>query len=744
MAELYYNQEQFNFGKLGPLLRSRRDANFYRAGCKTLSNFRPSIQGPIIKRKGTRFVAEVKDSSDQVRLIPFSFSETTGLVLEFGDQYIRFFKDGDSIFNTAQNITDATQANPVVITYSGADTYANGDEVEINGVVGMTELNGLRFTVANVNAGANTFELSGVDGTGYGAYVSGGTVEEVYEIASPYTASDLANIKYAQIGDIMYLTVGGSSIRPQKLTRIADNNWTIANLDNQLGPVLDLNESTTTMTLSGTLTKGGTSTWTASSATFNSSHVGSVWRIAKSNDNGIDGYARMSAFTSATQANFVNQEDLTPVTTTATTNWNEAAWSDVKGYPAAVALHEERLFWAGTPTAPLEIYGSVSGASYENYDVDDASADDGLRFELAGQINQINWLISDGQFLVGGTLGGLAFVAFDITDTTITPRARTGSSFGSAAIQAVKLNDKVTYIHSNTKTLYETDYDDISLKYRSIDLNDLNSTILSAGVTELQAVEQPDVAGICVSDGDLKIISRDYRQELLGWYEYQLDGDIESVAVVPSTDEDTIWVSVKRTVNGATKRYVEYIDNTTEKTFSDSAVIIEGTATRTFNKLDHLEGKTVTVLGDDAFAGTYTVSDGSITIPDSKTAIEKAIIGLSYNADAEIMPIDVPIPNFGGTTQCLPTRINDVSVVLYNTIGLKVGPSFDALDEVYFKTSTSLMTSPPEVFASSYPEQKDVEFDGDWVTDATICMRNDLPFSATICSLMAKLEVTGK
>lgn len=77
-----------------------------------------------------------------------------------------------------RDITAATQANPCVVTAAGHD-YDNGDTVRITGVAGMTELNGNDYTVANVTT--DTFELSGTNSTGYGAYTSGGyaLVDEV-------------------------------------------------------------------------------------------------------------------------------------------------------------------------------------------------------------------------------------------------------------------------------------------------------------------------------------------------------------------------------------------------------------------------------------------------------------------------------------------------------------------------------------------------------------------------------------
>lgn len=71
-------------------------------------------------------------------------------------------------------VTGATSANPVVIT-SASHGISNGTSVLLYGFVGgMTELNGNTYTVAN--AATNTFELSGVDGSGYSAYSSGGKI----------------------------------------------------------------------------------------------------------------------------------------------------------------------------------------------------------------------------------------------------------------------------------------------------------------------------------------------------------------------------------------------------------------------------------------------------------------------------------------------------------------------------------------------------------------------------------------
>lgn len=190
--------------------------------------------GGAANRSGSKFICEVSDSSKRVRLIPFIFNNQQTYVLEFGDGYMRVIKDGVQQTLAAQNITAITNANPAVLTYSGSDTYANGDEVYISGVVGMTEVNGRNFKVANVNTGSNTFELDYMDGTNvnstaWGTYVSGGTVEEVYEIDSPYAEADLQEIQFVQSADV--ITLVHPSYPIYTLSRLGDTSWTLEELD---------------------------------------------------------------------------------------------------------------------------------------------------------------------------------------------------------------------------------------------------------------------------------------------------------------------------------------------------------------------------------------------------------------------------------------------------------------------------------------------------------------------------------
>lgn len=119
-------------------------------------------------------------------------------------------------------ITDITNANPAVVTYTGDDNFANGDLIYIYDVSGMTEVNGLVFTVANVDTGANTFELSGVDSTLYSMYSADGTVSSA-QVPEFTTTADSAVVSVRlqdhglSVGAIVVLpvstSVGGLSIQ---------------------------------------------------------------------------------------------------------------------------------------------------------------------------------------------------------------------------------------------------------------------------------------------------------------------------------------------------------------------------------------------------------------------------------------------------------------------------------------------------------------------------------------------------
>src|SRR5258708_6458795 len=99
MARATQLQTNFNGGEWSPLAYGRVDLAKYKNGLATCLNYVPTSQGGLTRRPGTRFVAEVKNSANPVRLQRFEFSVTQAYMLEFGAGYIRFYTNEGQLLN---------------------------------------------------------------------------------------------------------------------------------------------------------------------------------------------------------------------------------------------------------------------------------------------------------------------------------------------------------------------------------------------------------------------------------------------------------------------------------------------------------------------------------------------------------------------------------------------------------------------------------------------------------------------
>lgn len=97
-------QNNFSGGEFSNLTKGRSDTDRYKTSLALCKNFLPTIQGSLTRRPGTMFVSEVKDSSSKTRLIPFQYSTAQAYILEFGDQYIRFYKEHGQILDGMSQI----------------------------------------------------------------------------------------------------------------------------------------------------------------------------------------------------------------------------------------------------------------------------------------------------------------------------------------------------------------------------------------------------------------------------------------------------------------------------------------------------------------------------------------------------------------------------------------------------------------------------------------------------------------
>lgn len=221
----------FAGGEVSVAVGARVDLAKRAIAVELAENFVATTSGAMESRPGLQHVSRGKGAAASgAYLFPFQYSTTETAILELGEQYMRVYVDGAAVLDsaTADVIEGATQANPVVLTMTG-HAFSNGDEVYISDVAGMTELNGRNFIVSN--AAANTIELhdlqgNDVDGTGYTAYTSGGSCTEIYELTTPYAATDVEDVRYAQDGNIV--TLVHPDYEERELVRTADDDWSLS------------------------------------------------------------------------------------------------------------------------------------------------------------------------------------------------------------------------------------------------------------------------------------------------------------------------------------------------------------------------------------------------------------------------------------------------------------------------------------------------------------------------------------
>ncbi len=722
----------FSSGELSSRIDGRVDLQQYYSGCKTLENMVVDSLGVAWRRPGTYEVVEVKTSSKKVRMVDYEKDASTYYVCEFGDQYIRFYrnhaqiqsggspyelvspyleadlfqlkikqKEGDLYIThpsyaprklvctsdtswslttptfmgfddtTAKTITGATQASPVVIT-STAHGFVNGDVVLIKGVVGMYEINAGAYVVAG--AVANSFQLSGINGTGYHTYISGGTV------------------------------------------------------------------------------------------------------------------AKRAAIFAATGK-----------------------------YPSCLCFFEGRLFFGLNRT----IYGSKSG-DYTDFSLG-TNDGDGLEYGIPTKDTML-WLSAKSDIHIGmtGSEYHLSGGAAPLTPSNVMLRHL--SRYGSANIQGEDVNESILFVQKGARRLREYVYNADVDTFVSPDRTILADHVTGTGVTVTALQQDPNtVVWLVRSDGVLVGLTFDQLNQIVAWHRHVTDGVVESIAIIPGTAEDEIWISVARTVNGATKRYIEYfkprdwgtdqddcffvdcgktydggaavtitgataadpvvitatahgfanddlvrivgvvgmtqlnrsvymVKNKTADTFQlyieDGTDAIDGTGFtaytsggtvekvyKTLTGLSHLEGKTVSILSDGAVLPDEVVTAGSITCDRHGNKVH---VGLPYTSTLQTMRLEAGSAD--GTAQGKIKRIIRLVIRFIKTLGAKTGPDENHLSVVPFRLNTDDM----DEATALWDGDKDVmPFFGYWGKDAYIFIVQDQPLPLGVIAIMPEVNTNG-
>ena len=764
MARATWTQNNFNGGEFSPLAYGRSDLAKYKNGLATCLNYVPTSQGGLTRRPGTRYVAEVKSSTDAVRLITFEFSITQAYVLEFGPLYVRFYTNDGQLQNAGTPYEVATPygANDLQglaftqsadVLYIAHPSYAPRKLIR-GGALSWT-LNTISFSdgpFLPVNITATTLVASGTTG------------------AVTVTASGTAGInggagfQASDVGRALRLKCSGLWLWGA-ITAVASTvsvTWTIATATGPLVPATATaqgNVSGNSM-LNATLLSPGGGYSAPPTVTF-SGGAGS----------GAIAYATVSAgvvtavLMAATGSGYLNGPIAftlsapAVIASTATSFWRLGVWGAGTGYPACVTFNQDRLLWAGSPAYPNRIDGSNT-SDYENMAptqldglVVDSSA---LSFTLnSNNVNVINWMLSDEWGLLVGTATAEWIIAASSQQNAVTPTnitAKQTSKYGTSSVPPVKMGKATLFVQRAKRKIREMSYQFTLGTFQAPDISLVSEHLTKGGIKQMAATFAPQpVLWMVRTDGTLVGMSYDKDQEVNGWHRHRMGGYsnaaqtlppvVESVAVIPSPDtgRDELWLVVQRYVNGSVKRYVEVTtkywedgDAVADAVFVDSSAVYSGVATTTVSGLTWLAGQTVAVLADGATHPAVVISNAGVaTLVRSASKVQ---IGLSYTSTGKTMRIEAG--GADGQAQGKIKRIHRAIMRLFQTVGTTLTPNAGVATVEPFRTSADLMDNPVALFTGD----KRWAYEGSYELEGQVVWSQTDPLPSNVLMVAAQLE----
>lgn len=703
----------FSGGELSEDMYGRYDVDKYGTGCKSLKNFVIMAQGGVFFRPGTKFISEAGNSSKKVRMIRFEFSTEQAYALEFGDQYMRVYRNGGLVLEAAKNVVDVTEGAETLFEVT-SHGFSNGNEVYVSNLGGIVDLNQRNFLVSDVTT--HTFKLKDkqgnyVDSSAMTAWTSGGTVARVYQIATPYTESQLFDLYFAQTADVM--TFVHPSHAPRELTRTGHTAWTIttptfapsisaptgqsAAWTGSGSPSVSQNYKVTAIkdesfeeslpSAAANVTVDTDANWTAGEyVTVSWSAVsGAVKYNVYKEKAGTYGFIGASESTS-----FI--DDKIAPNTANTPPRARNPFDATNKYPSVVTFQQQRQVFASTNLLPDTIFMSRAG-SYKNMSVSIPNKDDdAITFAIAsGQVNKIRHMIPFKN-LLAMTTGAEWRIAADGGYTPTSIEATPETDYGSSPVRPLMIGNTAIFVGKYSRSVRDYNFTFESDGYDGNDLSILSKHLIkNRSIVDWSYAAEPDkLVWAVMSDGKMCTLTYMKEHKVWGWARQELAADstgdaiVESVCVVPDevNRRDTVYFLVKRVINGNTVRYIEilqdYIDDPIEDAyFFDCGLSYDGAATDEISGLWHLEGETVGVLADGNVLPDTTVENGMITLSGEYSTIH---VGLRYEGDLWPLPTEAD-QGEDGATKGDPKRIKTAYIEIVKTRGIKAGQSPD--DDVF-------------------------------------------------------------
>lgn len=750
----------FNTGEVSPDLYGRDDVQKVNSGCKVCDNMLLTIQGAAYYRGGMSYTAQTKNNS-KVLLMRFAYNNTDVYIMEFGNKYVRFYRDGILLKDSSQNPLELT--TPYLLADLFDDNGTPALKSAQSGDVIYLFQTQKKYPVQLLERNADsTFSFSEVNYEEDGGFEDLNTDKDIRVYAAAQTGNDVtitaneAIFKAGHIGGLFYIEpINFNEIYSWAEDKdVTANQRVIVNYKTYRAAATGKTGDTAPKHNEGTATDGKLN-WIYEDCGYG---IGKIKSIAS---NGMSAVVQV----------------LMPIPFAAvgdgrkTWKWKFGSWCEEYGYPTCGCFHRERLVLA----RGSRVWFSWSN-DFENFAEKDFGA---ITYETGFSVNvssgvsvgSIKWLESAKDLICGTDVNIVAIGESNTSDLFYVSNCRSFEQThdGCRQIQPVRIGQRFVFIDITGTNASTLAYNASNYQYDSDTIQTYAKHICVEGIVDMVHIKEPfDIIYCLKSNGALSCCLYNPAQEGLAWYRLKTDGEIVSIAA--DSANLALCVKRKRIVGGVeVDNYgVEFLQNPFQgffsKTIADfstakeykqycidslleaqkeacyldaSNIYTSNTAFKVINTgLDHLAGRTISIVSEGGIEPEQEVKlvDGAWTVTLQKES-KIAIVGLPY--------IGVIIPTSmegdGETSaRARKKRINQVGFRVYNSMGGMTGDTMDSLKDVLSRSGGDKLDDPIPLYSG------DIElsmFNGDYEETEQLIFVQPYPLPFTLQAIVFEFEI---
>lgn len=410
-------------------------------------------------------------------------------------------------------------------------------------------------------------------------------------------------------------------------------------------------------------------------------------------------------------------------------------------YPSSVTYFEQRRWFGGTYARPNNLWATKSGTESDMSYSLPSQDDDRIAVRVAArEASRIQHIVPLSQLML--LTGTAEWRVSPLNSDAITPSSmsvRPQSYVGASSVQPLVINSSMIYGASRGGHLRECGYNWQAGGFVSADVS-LRAPHLfdNLEIVDMAYAKAPwPIIWVVSSNG--KLISFTYvpDQAVGAFSTVETAGDIESCCVVAEGEEDILYCTIRRDINGKVVRFVErmherqYTD-LRESVHLDCAGTYRGDKKDVISGLTWLEGMKVDILADGGVHPSQVVVDGTITLNEPAAVVH---VGLPYNSDLKTLPATMALQDgsFGSGHR---KNVRQVFFRVLDSSGVQTGPSFDELTEYPARDQEAAGSAPDPI-----NDEIGFSIEPMWSNSGQVCVRQAYPLPLRIISMTVDMEI---